>query len=206
MLGRSIWNSKKLLKEGLIWRVGDETKIRIWEDPWLPVSRAHPVRSPGSRLDNQAKVSELLDASTNWWNTAVVQENFDEEDAKLICSICVNPRKGADMLAWKSTRNRVFTVRSAYHLVVEKVEEGEASCSDNQVSHNLWKKIWNFKGSRVVKFFLWKACNDILPTKEKLHRRKVVSEPFMSNMSGSTGNAKPRFMELSIGPRCLGGV
>jgi hypothetical protein len=57
------------------------------------------------------------------------------------------------------------------------VEEGEASCSDNQVSHNLWKKIWNFKGSRVVKFFLWKACSDILPTKEKLHRRKVVLNP-----------------------------
>jgi hypothetical protein len=68
-------------------------------------------------------------------------------------------------------------VRSAYHLTIEKMEEGEASCSDNKKSRNLWKKIWNLKGSRVVKFFLWKACNDILPTKEKLHRRKIVPDP-----------------------------
>jgi hypothetical protein len=106
-----------------------------------------------------------------------VQECFNEEDAKLICSICVNPWRGTDLLAWKHTKNRIFTVRSAYHLAMEKMEEGEASCSDNKKSRNLWKKIWNLKGSRVVKFFMWKACNDILPTKEKLHRRKVVPDP-----------------------------
>jgi hypothetical protein len=69
------------------------------------------VRPSGSRLDNQAKVSELLDVSTNWWNTALVQESFNEEDAKLMCSICVNPKRGTNMLAWKCTKNGVFTVR-----------------------------------------------------------------------------------------------
>ena len=106
-----------------------------------------------------------------------MHENFTEEDAKIICSICVSPRRGPDMLAWKCIKNGIFTIRNAYHLAVEKVEEGEASYSDNQVFRSLWKKIWNFKGSRVVKFFLWKACNDILPTKEKLHRRKTVPDP-----------------------------
>jgi hypothetical protein len=95
----SIWNSKKLLKEGLVWRVGDGTKIRIWEDPWLFAFRAQPERLSGNRLENQAKVSELLDVNTNWWNTALVQECFNEEDAKLICSICVNPWRGIDLLA-----------------------------------------------------------------------------------------------------------
>jgi hypothetical protein len=73
---RSIWNSKKLLKEGLIWRVGNGTNIKIWEDPWLPIPRAHPARSPVSILNSQATVSELLDMDTNWWNTALVQRNF----------------------------------------------------------------------------------------------------------------------------------
>lgn len=157
--------------------MGDGTKIKIWEDPSLPVPRAHPARSPGSILDSQAKVSELLDVNTNWWNTTLVQEIFNEEEAKMICSMGACPRRGTDYLAWEHTKNGIFTVTSAYHLAMEKVEEGEASCSDNQLSRNLWKKIWDFRGSRVVKFFLWKACNDILPTKEKLFKRKVVPDP-----------------------------
>ncbi|XP_021752040.1 uncharacterized protein LOC110717604 [Chenopodium quinoa] len=31
----SIWGSKSLLKEGLIWRVGNRTRIRVWDDPWV---------------------------------------------------------------------------------------------------------------------------------------------------------------------------
>jgi hypothetical protein len=32
---RSIWNAKKLLQEGLVWRVGDRRSIKIWKDRWL---------------------------------------------------------------------------------------------------------------------------------------------------------------------------
>lgn len=33
---RSILRGVALLKEGLVWRVGDGSKIKVWEDPWLP--------------------------------------------------------------------------------------------------------------------------------------------------------------------------
>jgi hypothetical protein len=174
---RSIWNSKKLLKEGLIWRVGDGTQIKIWEDPWIPQPRAHPARSPINILDSQATVSELLDVDTNWWNMALVKDIFDEEEARMICGLSVCPRRGSDILAWEHTKNGVFTVRSAYHLAMERAEEREASYSEYQVSRRMWKRIWEMKGSRVVKFFMWKACNNILPTKEKLFKREVVPDP-----------------------------
>jgi hypothetical protein len=29
----------------------------------------------------------------------------------------------------------------------------------------------------VVKLFLWQACNNILPTKEKLFKRKIIDDP-----------------------------
>jgi hypothetical protein len=150
---RSIWNSKNLLKEGLIWRVGDGTQIKIWEDPWIPQPRAHPARSPINILDSQATVSELLDADTNWWNMALVKDIFDEEEARMICGLSVCPRRGSDILAWEHTKNGVFTVRSAYHLAMERAEEREASCSEYQDSRGMWKRIWEMKGSRVVKFF-----------------------------------------------------
>lgn len=32
---RSIWSAKSLVKEGIIWRVGDGRDINIWSEPWI---------------------------------------------------------------------------------------------------------------------------------------------------------------------------
>ncbi|XP_056697634.1 uncharacterized mitochondrial protein AtMg00310-like [Spinacia oleracea] len=32
---RSIWSSKSLVKEGLIWRIGNGEKVNVYEDPWF---------------------------------------------------------------------------------------------------------------------------------------------------------------------------
>lgn len=105
--------------------------IQIWEDPWLPTPRAHPARSLVNILDKRAKVFELLDENTNWWNMALVQEIFNEVEAKMICSMRVCRHRETDILAWENTQNKSFTIRSAYHLALERFEEGEGSCSNN---------------------------------------------------------------------------
>jgi hypothetical protein len=33
---RSILKSFEVLKVGIVWRIGDGSKINIWSDPWLP--------------------------------------------------------------------------------------------------------------------------------------------------------------------------
>ena len=80
------------------------------------------------------------------------------------------------MVAWEGTNNGLFTVRSAYHLAVERFEKDEASCSNTQGVQLLWKTIWDINVLRVAKLFLWKVCN-ILPIRENLFRRKIVSDP-----------------------------
>ena len=174
---RSIWNLKKLLKEGLIWRVGDGTNIRIWEDPWIPKPRAQDALSPVNVLTKDAKVNELMDVHTNWWNIPLVKEAFNEEKASMICNLGVNPQQGRDRLAWEHTKNEVYTVKSAYHLTMERFGIVKASCSMVHQKQELWKQIWGIKGSRVVKFFVWKACNVILSTRERLYWKKITSDP-----------------------------
>jgi hypothetical protein len=65
------------------------------------------------------KVSELLDVDTNWWKTELVNNTFNEDEARLICGMAVCPRNRQDKLVWTSTKNRKFSVRSAYHLAKE---------------------------------------------------------------------------------------
>jgi hypothetical protein len=56
---RSILKGVALLKEGLIWRIGNGEKVNIWKDPWLPrASTRRPLTSRrGSLL---TRVSELI--------------------------------------------------------------------------------------------------------------------------------------------------
>lgn len=138
---RSIWNSNKLLQEGVIWRVGDGANVRIWDDLRLPNPRAHAACSPVNILGRNAKVSELMDVHTNWWNITLVKEVFNEEEASMICNLGLNPLRGKDRLAWEHSKNGMFTVRSAYHLAVERFGKEEGICSTVHQKQALWKQI-----------------------------------------------------------------
>lgn len=37
--------------------------------------------------------------------------------------------------------------------------------------------MWNLKIPNVEKNFLWRACNEILPTRNNLFKRKIVEDP-----------------------------
>jgi hypothetical protein len=41
---------------------------------------------------------------------------------------------------------------------------------------NLWRILWGLQVPNSTKIFLWRACNDILPTKENLKKRGVVDD------------------------------
>jgi ribonuclease HI len=204
---RSIRNSIPVLKEGLVWRVGDGASIRIWEDRWIPTPGSHLVQSPVRALPSDAKVCALLDPDTNWWNTSMVQSIFNEEEAHVICGMAVCPRRRKDHLVWAGTKHGDYTVRSAYHMVQENGIRDSGSCSNAQDMAVLWKQIWKIQCARVVKTFLWQACTNILPTKELLFKRHITADPLcpicglvtetISHILWSCPSAKDVWMECS---------
>ncbi|XP_021755418.1 uncharacterized protein LOC110720672 [Chenopodium quinoa] len=56
---RSIWSSKALLKEGLIWRIGNGSKLNIWRDPWIADAEGKYVLS--KEVEGLNTVSDLID-------------------------------------------------------------------------------------------------------------------------------------------------
>jgi hypothetical protein len=59
-----------------------------------------------------------------------VREVFNEEDTKMICSIGISPRRKTHFLAWEKSKNGMVTIRSAYHLALERFGREEGSCSN----------------------------------------------------------------------------
>jgi len=52
---------------------------------------------------------------------------------------------------------------------------GESSSASQ--SNPYWQHLWKIKVPRSVTLFLWRACNEILPTNKNLFKRKVVPAP-----------------------------
>lgn len=52
----SIWLARDLLKEGLLWRIGDGETVRIWHDRWFPSTiNTFAVQSPQEDFSRRYK-------------------------------------------------------------------------------------------------------------------------------------------------------
>jgi hypothetical protein len=60
---RSILKGIELLKEGIVWRVGDGTEIDAFADPWIPRGQTRRVCTP-DELEEGLKVCDLIDPVT----------------------------------------------------------------------------------------------------------------------------------------------
>jgi hypothetical protein len=58
---RGIRSSCALIREGLIWRIGNRNKIKIWEDRWLPKPTSFRIQTPPTMLDLKSTVNQLID-------------------------------------------------------------------------------------------------------------------------------------------------
>lgn len=82
---RSIWGLKALLKEGLIWLVGDGSKINIFTDPWLTDELGRFVQTPICEEINL--ISDLVDQDLKEWNFNLISSLFNERDVSCIMAI-----------------------------------------------------------------------------------------------------------------------
>jgi len=162
---RSIWQAKPLLEEGIIWRVGNGLKIKIWEDKWIPSTFSHKIQDPIRVLNREAKVADIINLETNWWNIHLIEHIFPMETVEKICSLAISPRTQEDKLVWAGSKSGSFSVRNAYHLEVDR-RSRVVGCSSAGASSSLfWSRLWKMKIHRSTILFLWRASNEILPTK-----------------------------------------
>lgn len=153
---RSIYNSLEVIRRGTRWRVGNGKLIHIWEDKWLPIPTTHKVCSPQLDFDDFPMVSSLIDDDTKRWKVGLIRATFLPFEAETILSIPLSYILPDDSIVWIGNKRGVFSVKSAYYVVlpvVEKAVAGENSSRDFRTP--LWKKMWQLKIPLKVKIFAW---------------------------------------------------
>jgi hypothetical protein len=166
---RSILRGVKLLKEGLIWHVGNGESIHIWNDNWLNREGSRqPVTSRGQCV--LTKVFELIDPYTGQWDEELVRQTFWEMDANIILSTPVR-QDFEDYPAWFFDTKGVFSVKSAYKLYVSERDADQPRSANDKSEKAFWKKLWGLPCLPKVKQFMWRLAHNSLPLRINIASR-----------------------------------
>ena len=74
-------------------------------------------------------------------------------------------------------RKGIFTIKSAYKVARVVLSEGKvAESSRGYAGKDVWLTIWKLRIPNKIKVFGWRACNEILPTRLNLSKRKIIAD------------------------------
>ena len=108
----------------------------------------------------------------------MVVSKFQRSNAAAILQIPLSRRQVPDTIFWLYTKSGEYSVKSGYHttrlLSKQEAEKGESS--GEVIGGPVWARLWKLKIPNKIKVFGWRACQDILPTRENLARRRIVED------------------------------
>jgi hypothetical protein len=88
---RSILHGRDLLETGLVWRIGDGTKVDVWKSSWIPRGGSQrPLgRKPDAASAPVRTVSDLLSNNGTTWNVEKLHQYIYDFDVADIVKISV---------------------------------------------------------------------------------------------------------------------
>ena len=160
---------------GCCWRVGDGVNIKVLSDKWIPNHPTNGVIQPPDVIGRDWHVSELIDLDLKGWRRDFIMAHFHKDDAEAILRLPLSHRLGPDAVAWLHNKRGVYSVKSGYHVARQiKKNENWVECSSGPTGLQVWPQLWKLHVPNKIKVFPWRACHNILPTRDNLVRRKIV--------------------------------
>ncbi|XVF22870.1 hypothetical protein REPUB_Repub12eG0208500 [Reevesia pubescens] len=163
---RSILSSQVIVAKGCSRLVLNGKQTNFWYDEWLtdkPLAACCERQIPLGMT--RLMVSDCWDGTA--WNreTMSLLPNGLQETLSLVQPL----QEGDDKTIWTGSSNGVFSVKSAYDLMVSASHQSP-----------VWNQIWKLDVLPRVKSFLWLLNHNRLLTKEQCHRRGLLPDTICS--------------------------
>jgi hypothetical protein len=171
-------HGKKLLQQGLFWRVGDGKTINILRDNWI-LDVTHGTLTTTSPVKDDQTVSSLMQENGGQWKEKSVRDLFPEEISEKILSIPTSSEGCSDFPSWPHTKSGTYSVKSVYNLARSKLfwisrsNIGKGASSNQVTMEKAWKKLWAINCPYKMKVVLWRMAHNCLPTGTQLQVRSI---------------------------------
>ena len=197
---KSLLATQQILKTGCCWRVGNGSSIRVTRDKWIPNYPSNKVLHPPVEDEWEWRVAELIDWERHNWDGELIRSRFHREDAEAIIRIPLSRRYVMDKMYWLHHKTGAYTVRSGYHVarILSREKTGVGECSRPPRGSHLWAKLWKLHVPNKIKIFGWKVCQNILPTKDALFRRKITEDGGCEVCKGETESVLHMLWECRV--------
>ncbi|KAK2662429.1 hypothetical protein Ddye_001003 [Dipteronia dyeriana] len=119
-------------------------------------------------LGENSTVRSLI-SPTGGWNSELIRVSFVEEEADAILSLPLAATSTPDSMVWHFDNTGEYTVRSGYIMGCDVLDSPTTSGLNDAASW--WKLLWWIDIPLKVKLFVWRACNNWIPTMVNLEGR-----------------------------------
>lgn len=117
-------------------------------------------------------VADLL-VESGEWDKEKIKRTFIAPDVNTILNM-PRPRVAMeDYWAWGNERSGIFTVCSAYRMLMESREEGMGQIGSSTQGQEVWKALWCLNVQPKIHVFWCRTLQGFLPAKGKLFRRHI---------------------------------
>ncbi|KAK6141372.1 hypothetical protein DH2020_024889 [Rehmannia glutinosa] len=175
---RSIFASLKCLKLGSRKQIRSGMSTKIWTDPWITCHSDFLIHTPRPQSSSLHTVADLIDNDLGLWNIALVRSTFSTAEAKSILALPISRSHGSDTWCWHFSKQGKYTVKTAYHAILENAllpglvhSHASSSCGVNPV----WKKIWKLRIPHRTQLFFWRCLSQSVATFDNLQLHHLES-------------------------------
>ena len=169
---RSLLAAREVVRVGSMWKIGDGQSVKVTSNKWLP----HPALFKPV-ADTTLKVEDVIHHDSMQWNRPLIQATIMQATQDDILRIQLSTTRTRDKLYWNENKAQQFTVKTAYHVAIRLHQEEGVEHSRVGEEKKFWSRIWRMNVPPKVRNFVWRACNDILPTCANLYRKKIQMDP-----------------------------
>ncbi|PNX67203.1 ribonuclease H, partial [Trifolium pratense] len=138
------------------------------KDPWLREKDGAWIQSPQVQGMYSINVNNLMVPNTKQWDKEKIETLFTDDVVKRILDIPLINTVEEDKLIWVDSVHGNYSVRSGYNLMMNFLEKMK-----NTTQQENWNNIWKIHAPPKAKHLLWRICKECLPTRVRLHERRV---------------------------------
>ncbi|XP_021851355.1 uncharacterized protein [Spinacia oleracea] len=174
------WGFKGMCKvamefhKGMRWKLGNGRNINPEGDLWADNQEVKFKANTNDQVRKDfSKVESLIDWNKREWNQNLIWNNFPRMDAQRVLNSYIPENGKDDEQRWSHTKSGQYSVKMGYGFLVSQSDDHKKYQEDSKI----WKTFWVINTLHKWKVFMWKVCNNALPTKTNINQRGIYVDP-----------------------------